>query len=169
MFFQQLKLLGHVSVLGQSLHAAFPFEMRYQIQLWLKKQNLSPPFWSLLCFSHSHSAMTSRKLQAINSTRCSPLLQLCLGNSQPCQAHFHCSEPAPVAVTPTCSSAHLQWCKKGFSLTKIKSPAFPLLERTHINGLLSLKVHHWCFLGWEHLFTFWDHSSPVNEEHFWAS
>lgn len=86
MLFQQLKLLEYVNVLRQSMHAAFPFVMLHQIKFLLKKPNLSPPFWSLLCCSHSYSAVTSGKLQAINSTRCSPLLQLCLGNTQPCQA-----------------------------------------------------------------------------------
>ena len=62
------------------------FEMLYQLQFLVQKQNLFPSFWSLLCCTHSHSAITSTKLQAINSTRCSPLLQLCLGNVQPCLA-----------------------------------------------------------------------------------
>lgn len=60
--------------------------MLYQLYFLVKKQNLFPPFWSLLSCSHSHSALTLKKLQAINSTRCYPLLQLCLGNVQPCQA-----------------------------------------------------------------------------------
>lgn len=81
--------MGKYQCLKMSSACGFSFGAFWDVSpvtILVKNQNLFPPCWSLLCCSHPHSGITSKKLQAINSTGCSPLLQLCLGNAQPCQA-----------------------------------------------------------------------------------
>lgn len=140
--------------------------------IFVKKQNLFPPFWCQLSGNGCSRAVTSRKLQAINSTSCSPLLQLCLGNTQPCQALL--GTFTLLRARPCGSHTNVLFCSPPVMLERIflnqnQKPSLSSSGEKQCKWIARPKSPSLMFLGWEHLFIFsWGHSS-ADQERFWAS